>query len=151
MVNGFKKRAQHADSDTTEVESLATEEVFELLERIKSLKMPNVTRFEQIQLEHVVESLNIDKKFQQSLDGNGTRFLTLFKHSTMLPYKASTDARFISWREVSWAYHSQNQEILLDQVSRHFNGKLLWQSAREAGIFMWINDHTALVSELQGI
>jgi hypothetical protein len=31
-------------------------------------------------------------------------------------------------------------------VSHQFHGKMLWEHARESGMFMWMTDPTALVS-----
>ena len=54
----------------------------------------------------------------------------------------------ISWREMVWAYHSGSQDILVDLVSRQFHGRMLWEHARESGMFIWMTDLTALVSNI---
>jgi hypothetical protein len=54
----------------------------------------------------------------------------------------------ITWREIIWAFHSGSQDILVDLVSRQFHGRMLWDHARESGMFMWMTDLTALVSNL---
>ena len=145
IVNGFKKEAQITSSDSDEDRFLTSDEAFELLEKLQDTDLSDISLSERQQLKRVVESMDFDRKSLQSLDKNAIRFLTLFKYFTMSRCKVSANAQTISWRELSWASHSQSQEILLDHVSRHFNGKLLWRSAREAGIFMWITDHAALV------
>lgn len=50
-----------------------------------------------------------------------------------------------------WAYHSGSQEILVDLVSRQFNGRMLWEHARESGMFMWMTDITALRAQFEVI
>ena len=132
-------------SDFEEEGRLSKDEAFDLVERIRSIRIPHLAEEEQKQLKRVVESLCHDKKSQQSLDQNGTRFLTLFKHFMTSQDRASKIMQTIGWREIAWAYHSQSQEILLDQVSRSYGGKMLWRSAREAGLFLWITDGAALV------
>ena len=51
----------------------------------------------------------------------------------------------MSWREINWAYHSTSQDILLDFVSRNYHGTMLWENARESGMFMWLTDANAVV------
>ena len=131
--------------DSDEESNLSQSEASELAEKTKSITIPHVTKEEQKQLERIIESLNLDKKSLRSLDQNGTRFLALFKHFMNSPNRMPENVSTISWREIAWAYHCQSQEILLDRVSQHYGGKVLWRSAREAGLFLWISDHTALV------
>jgi hypothetical protein len=52
----------------------------------------------------------------------------------------------ISWREITWAYHSNSQDILVDLISRQFHGRMMWTHARESGMFMWLQDPAAMVS-----
>ena len=145
MFNGPERRLQAAVSDLDEDGNLSNDEAFDLVEKVKSNLISNLATNEQKQLERVVDSLNLDEKSRQSLDQNGTRFLTLFRHFVNSQERVSEIVQTVPWREIAWAYHSQSQEILLDRVSRHYGGKMLWRSAREAGLFLWITDHAALV------
>lgn len=62
--------------------------------------------------------------------------------------KGRTNEIQLSWREINWAYHSDSQDILSEFVSRQNHNVLLWENARESGIFMWLTDMQQLVCEL---
>lgn len=81
------------------------------------------------------------------MDDNAARFMLFFRQHVL--HRGRTNEVSLSWREFNWAYHSNSQDILVDMVSHHFHGRLLWENARESGLFMWITDSTALVSYFQ--
>lgn len=78
------------------------------------------------------------------MDENGARFMLFFRQHALR--KGRTNEMSLSWREINWAYHSNSQDILLDFVSRQAHGSMLWEHARESGIFMWLSDANTLVS-----
>ena len=57
----------------------------------------------------------------------------------------------VSWREIVWAYHSSSQDILVDLISRHHNGRLEWRHARDSGMFMWLTDRKALMDQFEAV
>lgn len=79
------------------------------------------------------------------MDENGARFMLLFRQHALR--KGRTNEMHLSWREINWAFHSNSQDILVDFVSRQNHGNMLWEHARESGLFMWLTDPTALVIE----
>lgn len=78
------------------------------------------------------------------MDENGARFMLFFRQHALR--KGRTNEMHLSWREINWAYHSNSQDILVDFVSRQNHGTMLWEHARESGLFMWLSDAAALVS-----
>lgn len=84
------------------------------------------------------------EKQRRSLDENGYRFMVFFRQHALR--KGRVNEIHMSWRETNWAYHSTSQDILLDFVSRNYHGTMLWENARESGIFMWLSDANAVVS-----
>lgn len=77
------------------------------------------------------------------MDDNAARFMLFFRQLALRRGRANEVS--ISWREIIWAYHSNSQDILVDMVNHQFHGKMLWENARESGVFMWMTDLTALV------
>ncbi|KAF4591525.1 hypothetical protein GQ602_001824 [Ophiocordyceps camponoti-floridani] len=61
------------------------------------------------------------------------------------------DQMQLSWREINWAFHSNSQDMLVDFVSRQSHGKLLWEHARESGMFMWLSDLNAVKLQFEVI
>ena len=74
------------------------------------------------------------------------RYLLVFRQHMIRKSQAPAAQVSVTWREIIWAYHSGSQDILVDLVSRQFQGRMLWEHARESGMFMWMTDLTALVS-----
>ena len=86
------------------------------------------------------------EKHRRSMDENATRFLLFFRRYALRNPRLQGRRPGITWREIAWAFFSASQEILVDLVSRHFQSKVLWEQAKESGVFMWMGDITAVVS-----
>lgn len=112
-------------------------------EKLMRVDIPQLTNHEQIQLVDIVECAGIVEKQRRSLDENGARFLLFFRQHALR--KGRTSEIQLGWREINWAYHSDSQDILLDSLSRQHHGRLLWQDARESGMFMWLTDPATIV------
>lgn len=113
-------------------------------ERLTRVALPQLSGHEQIQLVDIIECAGLVEKQRQSLDENGARFMLFFRQHALR--KGRANEIYMSWREINWAFHSGSQDILLDFVSRQHHGRILWQDARESGMFMWLTDIAAVVS-----
>ena len=113
-------------------------------EKLTRVGLPQLSGHEQIQLVDIVECVGLVEKQRRSLDENGARFMLFFRQHALR--KGRTSEIQLSWREINWAYHSSSQDILLEFVSRQHHGRMLWQDARESGMFMWLTDGAAVVS-----
>lgn len=112
-------------------------------EKLAKFALPQLSRQEQIHLADIVECVSIVEKQRRSMDDNAARFMLFFRQLALRRGRANEVS--ISWREIIWAYHSNSQDILVDMVNHQFHGKMLWENARESGVFMWMTDLTALV------
>lgn len=93
----------------------------------------------------IVECVATVEKHRRSMDDNAARYLLFFRHYMLRKSQGLSKQLNVSWREIVWAFHSGSHEILTDLVSKQFQGKMLWEQARESGIFMWLKDLPALV------
>ncbi|UNI19732.1 regulator of (H+)-ATPase in vacuolar membrane, variant 2 [Purpureocillium takamizusanense] len=107
-------------------------------EKLLSIGIPQLSGHEQMQLADMVECVALVEKHRRSMDENAARFMVFFRQNALRRTR-STDM-YLSWREFNWAYHSGSQDLLLDFVSRQAHGQMLWNNARESGIFMWLSD-----------
>lgn len=122
-----------------------TEEVAkDINEKLTHIGIPQLSGHEQIQLVDIVECAGLVEQQRRSLDENGAKYMLFFRQHTLR--KRRTDEMDMSWREINWAYHSSSQDILVDFVSRQHHGTLLWENAKESGMFMWLTDPAAVVS-----
>jgi hypothetical protein len=111
--------------------------------KLTKIALPQLSRQEQIHLADIVECVAIVEKQRRSMDDNAARFMLSFRQHVLRRGRANEV--LLSWREINWAYHSNSQDILADMVSHQFHGKVLWEHARESGMFMWMTDSGALV------
>lgn len=94
----------------------------------------------------IVECAGLVEKQRRSMDENGARYMLFFRQHALR--KGRTNEIHMGWRETNWAFHSTSQDILIDFVSRQHHGSLLWEDARESGMFMWLTDNSAVVRAL---
>lgn len=112
-------------------------------EKLTKVTIPQLSGHEQIQLADIAECVALAERHRRSMDENGARFMVFFRQHALRRVEASE--MHLSWREINWAYHSTSQDILVDFVSRQNHGSMLWEHARESGIFMWLSDINAVV------
>ena len=59
---------------------------------------------------------------------------------------AVPDTPRLKYRDMVWAFHSESQDLLLDEsVKACEGGKLTWANAKALGVFMWITRPDVLV------
>lgn len=116
-------------------------------EKLTKVVLPQLSRHEQIYLADTVECVAIVEKQRRSMDDNAARFMLFFRQHSLRRGRAGEVN--LSWREINWAFHSNSQDILVDMVLSQFHGKMLWEHARESGMFMWMTDSNALVGDIK--
>ena len=97
-------------------------------------------------LADIVECVATVEKNRRSMDENAMRYLLFVRQHLIRKAQGRRREVGITWREIAWAFHSGSQDVLVNIVSRHYNGRMLWEHARESGIFVWMTDIDALVS-----
>ncbi|KAI1353257.1 WD repeat domain-containing protein [Xylaria sp. FL0043] len=133
------------DNDEIFTEELASS----ICEKLQSIPLPQLSGHEQIQLVDIVECSGVVEKHRRSLDENGARFMVFFRQHALR--KGRVNEIHMSWREINWAYHSTSQDILMDFVPRNYHGTMLWENARESGMFMWLTDVNAVRAQFEVI
>lgn len=140
-------RSSYADFVKEEEPETVTEELaVSLNENLAKLAIPQLSSHEQFHLADIIECVATAEKQRRSMDDDAMRYLLFFRQHMIRKSQAPDSRVAITWREIVWAYHSSSQEILVDLVSKQFQGRMLWEHARESGMFMWMTDLTALVS-----
>lgn len=118
-------------------------------DKLARVRLPQLSEHEQIQLADMVECAASVESHRRSMDDNAARFM-LFSRQLALRKGRKSEIQ-LSWREISWAFHSNSQDILLDFVSRQNHGLMRWEQARETGVFMWLSDLTTLRNHFEVI
>ena len=117
-----------------------------LTEKLTTTSVPQLSSREQLDLVDMVECISTVDKQRRSMDDNAMRYLLFLRQYMIRKISRSVDGAGITFREMVWAFHSGSQDILVDLVSRQFQGRMLWEHAKESGMFMWMTDLSALVS-----
>ncbi|KAK7416511.1 regulator of (H+)-ATPase in vacuolar membrane [Neonectria magnoliae] len=134
--------------DEEEDEGVFTEQTaVSINEKLTKVGISQLSGHEQIQLADIIECVSLVEQHRRSMDENGARFMLFFRQHGLR--KGRTNEMHLSWREINWAYHSNSQDILVDFVSRQNHGSMLWEHARESGLFMWLSDAAALKSQFE--
>jgi RAVE protein 1 C terminal len=122
-----------------------------LTENLVKVTLPQISHHEQFYLADIIECVAAVEKHRRSMDENAARYLLYFRQHMLRKGQPLDSKLSLSWREIVWAFHSGSQDILIDLVSRSFQGKMLWEHARESGMFLWITDNTALRAQLENV
>ncbi|PPJ58167.1 hypothetical protein CBER1_02621 [Cercospora berteroae] len=134
----------------------------DLKEQLEEKHLPAITRSDQRRLEHVLYTLLYLRDHVKGLDQNALWYLFSWKLQLLLHEDSSGQANgnvkestgshdsdaFVpemSWREITFAYHSSSQQPLLDILILHHDNKLTWDIARRLGIMSWLTDREALL------
>jgi hypothetical protein len=143
--------SSYADfTDDTDPTTVTEEVAASLNEKLTSCQIPQLSSREQFHLADIIECVATMEKHRRSIDTNASRFLVFFRQHMLRTSQHTPQQIPISWREIVWASFSESQDILVDLVSRHFHGRMLWEHARQSGLFMWMTDINALVRERPG-
>jgi hypothetical protein len=128
-----------------EPEVMTEELSINLQQNLAKLSVSYLSAREQMHLADIVECIATAEKHRRSMDENAMRYLLFFRQHMLRRKESPERQAAVTWREIAWAFHSGSQDILLDLVSRHFQGRMLWEHAKESGMFMWMTDIAALV------
>jgi hypothetical protein len=104
-----------------------------LNETLMKVSLPLMTRHQQSTLISIISITKDLKQISLSLDDNAIRFLLGFKL-----FQLSTKQTRLNMRDISWALHSDNKEVLFSAVEQHYKYKLKWEHIRATGLIYWI-------------
>ncbi|KHN99271.1 WD repeat protein [Metarhizium album ARSEF 1941] len=135
------------DNECEEDDVFSAQTATYINEALTKIRIPQLTGHEQIQLADIIECAAVVESHRRSIDENGARFMLFFRQHALR--KGRMNDMHLSWREINWAFHSSSQDILLDFVSRQNHRAMLWEPARECGVFMWLSDLTLLRDQFE--
>lgn len=132
-----RRMSSFGDDGSLEVFDEFNASVLDLLvEKLTKVSLPLLTRHQQTTLINVVNIVNELTAFKGSLDENGLKFLCGFKL-----FKSSQKQTRLSMRDISWALHSDQKEMLFSFVDNFYNHRLTWEIVRKVGLTYWVDKH----------
>lgn len=128
----------HYVKDTTFEEPYTefNQDVADLLkEKLTNYSLPYLTRHQQITLVSTIEAVEEIDKNKLSLDNNGLRFSLGVK---LFQLHRGTQER-LTMRDINWALHSENKELLLQLVESSIKDRrITWNISKEYGMTYWL-------------
>ena len=104
-----------------------------LVERLSKSSLPLLTRHQQITLISVINIVRELQVYHESLDDNGLRFFIGFKL-----FQTSSKQSRLTMRDINWALHSDNKEVILTMIQNHYKNRLRWEHITQTGIPYWL-------------
>ncbi|CAK7893890.1 regulator of V-ATPase in vacuolar membrane protein 1 [[Candida] anglica] len=115
-----------------------------LTEKLTKISLPFITRHQQITLLSVISIVSEIDKYSATLDGNGIRFLIGFKL-----FQMSSKQTHLTMRDINWALHSDNKEVIMSIVEEHYKLRIEWRSVRESGLAYWVDEPSKLANYVE--
>lgn len=113
-----------------------------LVEQLTKVSLPLLTRHQQVTLTTVVNIVNELSQYKHSMDENGLKFFLAFKL-----FQSSLKQKSLSMRDISWALHSDQKEMLFADIDDKFQRRMSWENIKQTGLVYWsdTNRLTAIV------
>lgn len=105
-----------------------------LVEKLTKVSLPLLTRHQQITLSNVITIVNRLSQYKHSLDENGMKFFCGFDL-----FQSSLKQHKLSMRDISWALHSDQKEMIFGMVDTFYNHRLTWDIIKKIGLAYWID------------
>ncbi|KAI5968444.1 RAV1 [Candida theae] len=134
--NGKMQPLQRRMSQTFNLDVFTkfNDELADLLsDKLMKVSLPLITRHQQSTLLSVVAIVRELNKYSLTLDENGIRFMIGFKL-----FQLATKQKELSMRDINWALHSENKEVLLDSVETYYKNRLTWENIKQTGLAYWV-------------
>ncbi|KAJ2236935.1 regulator of (H+)-ATPase in vacuolar membrane [Coemansia sp. RSA 485] len=142
------------DVNAPDFEKFTQEKAEYLIEKLTEIKIDGISNIDQARLMSIVSTISASLTNNQPIDSMGIRYLVKLQ-LLELENKRTRSSAELPYRELNWAMHSSSQAILLQlclQRQQENLGSatgLTWEAARRMGIFLWLSDTSALLSEVE--
>ncbi|SGZ53198.1 CIC11C00000004254 [Sungouiella intermedia] len=107
-----------------------------LVEKLTKVSLPLLTRHQQTTLITVTNIVNNLSKYKGSMDENGMKFLLGLEL-----FQSSLKQKHLPMRDISWALHSDQKEMLFSTVDNLYQHRLSWEQVRKVGLAYWVDKH----------
>lgn len=112
-----------------------------LIEKLQKIRLPFLTGHQQITLSHTVTIMkDVLLKYVNVLDFNGIKFYLSMKLFTVNMGKeiAQNTTKSIRMRDITFALHSDNKDLLYNIVNEQAGMRIDWLNAKRYGLPYWM-------------
>ncbi|KAG0315086.1 regulator of (H+)-ATPase in vacuolar membrane [Linnemannia gamsii] len=123
----------------------------EMIEFLTRVSLAGLSKNAQLQLSAFIEGFTKIDKQHGTIDDNGLRFLLHVQRFNYLSYILPPLQRptMLSYRDITWAYHSESQDLLLDFCVNSLKSPMTWPEAKSLGLFLWMRKRDAMIKQME--
>ncbi|GAA5892396.1 hypothetical protein JCM5296_003587 [Sporobolomyces johnsonii] len=141
--------------------TLSDSDITKLLAALDKKLLIGLSDLEHEHLAIVARTVYETQNRKSSIDPNGLRYLVSLRSfylyqaaasstSTSVTLNGSASPR-LKYRDILWAFHSDSQDLLLEESTKAAGGKLTWQAAKTLGLGMWLKSRDTLSRTMEAI
>ncbi|KAF9908205.1 regulator of (H+)-ATPase in vacuolar membrane [Linnemannia zychae] len=125
----------------------------EMIEFLTRVSLVGLSKNAQLQLSAFIEGFAKIDQQHGTIDDNGLRFLLHVRRFNYLSYILPPLQRptMLSYRDITWAYHSESQDLLLDFCVNSLKTPMTWPEAKSLGLFLWMRKKDAVIKQVEVI
>ncbi|KAG0001476.1 regulator of (H+)-ATPase in vacuolar membrane [Entomortierella chlamydospora] len=125
----------------------------EMIEFLTRVPLAGLSKNAQLFLSAFIEGFARIDQQHGSIDDSGLRFLISMRRFNYLSYILPPSQRptMLSYRDITWAYHSESQDLLLDFCSNSLKAPMTWAEAKSLGIFLWMRKKDTMIKQMEVI
>ncbi|KAF9354925.1 regulator of (H+)-ATPase in vacuolar membrane [Mortierella sp. AD094] len=125
----------------------------EMIEFLTRVPLAGLSKNAQLLLSAFINGFAQIDEQRGSIDDSGLRFLISVRRFNYLSYILPPSQRpiMLSYRDITWAYHSESQDLLLDFCSSSLKVPMTWVEAKSLGIFLWMRKKDAMIKQMEVI
>ncbi|KAI7828679.1 RAVE protein 1 C terminal-domain-containing protein [Gamsiella multidivaricata] len=123
----------------------------EMIEFLTRVPLTGLSKSAQLLLSAFIEGFEKIDKQHGSIDDSGLRFLLAVRRFNYLSYILPPNQRpsMLSYRDITWGYHSESQDLLLDFCSNLLKTPMNWTEAKSLGIFLWMRKKETMNKQME--
>ncbi|GAA6056051.1 hypothetical protein JCM3770_007000 [Rhodotorula araucariae] len=153
--------AGHRDPSTPHV-TLSPDDISRLLAALRKRSLRGLSTLEHEHLAILAQTVFETQSRTGSIDDDGLRYLVSMRSFYLYRHASPSSSSFatglngprvprLKYRDMLWAFHSEGQDLLLEESTKAAGGKLTWEAARTLGIGLWIKSQETLVRTMESI
>ncbi|KAF9550360.1 regulator of (H+)-ATPase in vacuolar membrane [Mortierella hygrophila] len=125
----------------------------EMIEFLTRVSLVGLSKNAQLQLSAFIEGFAKIDQQHGTIDDNGLRFLLHVRRFNYLSYILPSPQRptMLGYRDITWAYHSESQDLLLDFCVNSLKNPMTWPEAKSLGLFLWMRKKDAMIKQMEVI
>ena len=147
QANGASIFDETSDTDSSD-EELYEKGISSLIQALDNLNLPHLHAEDRKSLVTIIKTTIEAEEQKRSLDENGLRYLISLRlhlnRSDANDAGPGSNFDALGYRDIVWALHSDQQELLVSAIERAFQNKVTASVAGSTGIFMWLKSHQTI-------